>query len=989
MDKQKNVTSERFSTKAFAVFSMLLLSLSVFSQQQKTLQGTVFDEQGETLPGVSVTVKGMTKGVATDANGAYAINLEGNETLVFSCIGFQTVEKSIRGVTILDVILEEEVTTLNELVVVGYGTQRKKDLTGSVASIKEEAFNQGAIGSNPLQLIEGKVAGLSITRVNGNDPNAGLAVQLRGISSVKGKKDPLVIIDGVAVNDMSAVQILNPDDIASIDVLKDGSAAAIYGTRGTNGVILVTTKKGRQGPAQVNFEATWFTEAISKKLTSLSADQYWQLSTDLDKQIFDKGYNTNWFDELVATPLSQIYTLSVSGGTDYTTYRASANYKNQEGILAVPTDRETLNGRISVSQKSWEGRLTFDLNLAYSNIKAEYTDYAALGQAVIRNPTYPLRNPDGSYFYSGNVSDFDFNPIAKLENKSSGGEFDRIMADLRATLVIIDGLDMSALGAIRRGNDMNRQYVASIDEQLMARGIKGEAQRDASSKTDRTFEGIVHYTKSWDRHHLALMGAYSYQDEVSEGFHARNMNFSTDAYAWNYLREGTYLKQGDADMNSSKSSEKLIASLVRANYNYDEKYLLSLSLRREGSSRFGANHKWGNFPAVSAGWRISNESFMKEIHWLDDLKIRAGYGLTGNQMDVNYLSIARFGTQQYAYHDGQWILTYGPSSNPNADLKWEVKQEANIGFDLSLLKYRIGMVLDIYQRKNKDLLYEVQAAVPGLIHSTIWANVGTMESRGVEVVLHGSPIERKDLKLDLSLNLSANNSKMKSLSNDKYISAANYIEDGYFGAPGIIGNTIRVEAGKRVGNFYGYKYQGLTPDGQWIFEDVDNSGTLNDADKQIIGNGIPKCVLGLTANLTWKNLDATLSLRSALGFDILNAKEMYFANPHTFPTNNLLMSALDKHKNIDDTPKFSDYYLEKGDYLKISNVTIGYRFNTASFQKYISKLRLFASADNLYTFTQYSGIDPELNSAGFETGLDRLSFYPRTITFSLGLSIGF
>ncbi len=955
----------------------------VFSQQTQTVTGTVLDETGEPMVGVSVVIKNTGTGASTNIDGFYTINVPNNATLTFSYLSYRTIEVVVAGKTKIDVKMEEDLQMLDEVVVVGYGTQRKKDLTGSVTSVKSDAFNKGAVNANPLQLVEGKVAGLTITRVNGNDPNSGLGVQLRGVSSANGSQAPLIIIDGVPDGDINTI---SPQDIESIDVLKDGSAAAIYGTRGTNGVILITTKKGKGGKARIDFEAMVFTETIEKKLESLTADQYWQVSVDKNKDIIDKGYNTQWFDEMIGTPLSQMYNLTLSGGSEDLTYRATVSYKDQDGIVSVPTNRETTNGRMSLTQTNWGGRLKFDVNLAYSNIKSKFTDYAAFEQAVIHNPTFPIYNPDGSFCYSENPSEFDFNPVAYLSNVDKRAEYNRIMGDLRASIEPIKDLKISAMGAIRKHMDQNYYYELSTSEFNDKSKVKGIAERSSTNYTARTFESTADYFMQINKHKIFFMGGYSYQDFESDNFNAKNQNFSSDAFSWNNLNNGTYLIEGRAGMGSTKTSNKLIAFFGRATYNYNEKYLLTASIRHEGSSRFGVNHKWGNFPAISAGWRISNESFMKRFDWLSDLKLRAGYGLTGNQMDTDYISIARMGQQQYIFHKGEWIRSYGPSTNPNPDLKWEVKHEANFGLDASFLRDRLGLTFDIYSRKNTDLLYQVQASVPGLIHDMVWANVGDMKSNGVELVLSGVPIMQKNLVWNVSANISHNTSRIVSFAQN---SGANFMEFGYLGAPGILGNTIRLEEGGEVGNFYGFKYMGLTENGKWIFDDVDKNGIYNDADKQVIGNGVPDYVAGLTSNLTYKRFELTLGLRGAFGFEVLNSKEIYYGNPFSFPSNNLLVSALGKNKNINDSPQYSSYYLEKGDYLKISNLTFAYNFDTKNFSKFVSKLRLYASADNLYTFTKYSGIDPEVASNGFTTGIDGRLFYPRTRTFTFGMNLSF
>jgi TonB-linked SusC/RagA family outer membrane protein len=958
------------------------------AQQGVLVTGTVTDTNGELMAGVSVIVKGTTISVASDGNGNYTVNVPNRDAvLVFSFVGYATQEIAVGDRNTIMLTLGEIAQEIEEVVVIGYGTQRKKDLTSSVVSLKAENFNQGAIGPNPLQLMEGKIAGLSITRDNGNDPNASLGVQLRGVSTANGTTVPLVVIDGIAGGDLNTV---SPQDIASIDVLKDGSAAAIYGTRGTNGVILITTKKGQAGGTKVSFDAMLFTEVVAKRLESLSAQEYWQYSQEHNVPIVDMGAQTDWFNELVKTSLSQMYNVSLSGGSNRFIYRASVSYKNQEGITTTPTTRETLNGRISLSQYNWNDRLRFDLNLAYSNINTRYTSYAVFEQAAIRNPTWPVRNADNTFYYAPNSSELDYNPVAYLHNHNRGSEYNKFMGDFRITLEIIPGLEANVIAGIRKNMELTHNFEPSTSEANTITGVKGQADRSTNNDSDRTLEATLGYSEQIGRHRFSLMAGYSWQDFISENYAAGNQNFPADDYLWNNMETGSYLKDGKATISSGKSSSKLIAFFGRATYNFDDRYLLTATLRREGSSRFGANSKWGLFPAVSAGWRLNRESFLQDIAWLSDLKIRAGYGVTGNQMTSNYVSIARMSNQSYILHEGSHILSYGPSSNPNPELKWEVKHETNFGFDMSVLNNRVEISFDLYQRKNSDLLYQVKAPVPSLIHDNIWANVGTMKSNGVEVVLSGYPIRTKDLTWNISANFSYNRSRLVSLSNDRYVSAK-YLEFGYLGAPGILGNTIRLEEGGDVGNFFGFHYLGLTPDGKWIFENLDDdpSSISEETDQRIIGNGVPKYFAGFTSSLTYKNFDFSISLKGAFKFDILNVKEIYYANPYTFPSNNLLKSALGKHKDIRDSPKYSDYYLEKGDYLKINNLTLGYNFDIKALAAYISRMRVFVSADNVFTFTGYTGIDPELKSSGFETGIDYREFYPRTRMFTLGLSINF
>lgn len=501
--------------------------------QQKTMTGKVVDIAGVPIPGVNVVVKGTSTGTTTNIDGEYSLSVPDEQSiLVFSFIGYTTQEVLVAGKQKINITMTEDTQLIEEVVVVGYGTQRKKDLTSSVVSVKSDDFIQGAISSNPLQLVEGKIAGLVITRNNGNDPNAGLGIQMRGVSTAEGSTAPLIIIDGVPGGDINT---LSPQDIASMDILKDGSAAAIYGTRGTNGVILITTKKGQVGATRVDFEAMLFTETIEKQLESLSSDQYWQFAQDHNKTIVDLGENTNWFDELTSTPLSQMYNLSVSGGTEKFTYRASASYKNQEGITIAKTNRETLNGRISLTQNSWEGRLRFDLNLAYSNIKSEYTSYGAFEQAVLRNPTWPVYNPDGTFYYAPNSSELDYNPVAYLVNRKNGAEFNKFMGDIRASLEIIPGLKASIMAALRKDISLTHFYDPSTSEENTLSGVAGQAERSTGNYTDQTLEATFEYQKQIKEHRFSVMAGYSYQDFMGESFSARNMDFTSDDYLWNNM----------------------------------------------------------------------------------------------------------------------------------------------------------------------------------------------------------------------------------------------------------------------------------------------------------------------------------------------------------------------------------------------------------------------------------------------------------------------
>ncbi|WP_018474626.1 SusC/RagA family TonB-linked outer membrane protein [Echinicola pacifica] len=963
------------------------------SRLAKQVKGVVRDDSGEPIPGVSILEKGTTNGTVTDLEGNFSIDVASdNSVLIFSFIGMTTQEITVGSQSALTIELASDTKSLEEFVVIGYGSQKKREITSSVANVNEDDFVQGGVRS-PMELIQGKVAGLNITRTQGNNPNGNTDIQLRGLTSIKGTTSPLIVIDGVPGG---SLDLLQQDDIESFDVLKDGSAAAIYGTRGNAGVILITTKKGRAGNAVFNYSTYFQREFVDKKPDFLTANEFKGL---IDQGLIDPsndlGYETDLYELLLNKQnLSQYHNFSASGGGESSNYRASFYFNEAEGI-AVENNRRQFGGRINFNQSGINDRLTVASNLAVN-----FSDANRLGgstgdfeQAIQRNPTAPIYNADGSFVETQAYNNY--NPLSRYANRIDERNQQTFSGDLRLSYEIIEGLKVSAFGAHLRTNANDRYYQSMNDfanrPTSQYQGM-GYASKSDSLNYSNTFESTVNYKRVFDGvHSLDAIAGYSYQYFTTETFNVNNNGFTTDVFLdWN-LGAGSAINNTNLPrpgMGSFKEDNTLIAFFARASYSYDDKYFFQATLRREGSSRFGDNHKWGNFPAISAGWELTQEDFLSTSSTINSLKVRLGYGVTGNQGIGNYNSIVTLSGGGVYPQGGIYYQTYGDSRNPNPDLRWEKKREWNLGFDFLLFQNKLGGSLDLYSRETVDLLYDYSAQQPSFVRSTLLTNVGSLTNKGVELYLTSTIIKNADFswRMDVTANTQRNN--IKSLSND--IFTVSWIEEGGLPSPGNLGNAIRVEEGGEVGNFYGKRFAGFTEDGKWQFYKADGSiggaGDMSSEDLQVIGNGVPKYMASINNTFTYKNFDLTVFFRGKFGYDILNTKDLYFGNKRWLP-NNLLNSAITTHNNLDDDPQYSDYYLEKGSFVKLDNLTLGYNFSLNS--EVFRNLRVYATGRNLLTITGYSGLDPELQDVGFNTGIDGRGFYPRTKSFALGLKVGF
>ena len=980
----------------FSFFILMLLVIPAIAQQQITGKVT-HAESGEPLPGVSIVVKNQTTiGTSSGTDGTYTLEdvPSDAETLIFSFVGMKTQEVMINGRSQINVALEPSMTELQEVVAIGYGTQKKGELTGSISSVSDEEFVEGAV-VDAADMIRGKVAGLSITMPSGN-PTEEAQIMMRGISSLLGNASPLVLVDGVP----GSLGTIPPEDIESIDVLKGGSATAIYGTRGTNGVVIITTKKGSEGK-DPTIEYTGYTSAssIKKKMDFLSA-------SDL-REKWDEGYsftganledfnnNTDWLDEITRTGISHVHNLTFRGGDKATNLTASVNYRSMQGTF-IRSDNEKYTGRIDVNHSMFEGKLKANLGVIASEQKywtggdGYSFDNYVYRQAIIRNPTEPVKNDQGNW-YERDIYFYD-NPVGLLEESEGQNKYRNLRFKGSITYSPMDNLDIEAMYT-RKGNSNIRGYYETKNHVSNTKyGMDGYASRGTDDYVGNYSDITANYSNTFGNHNLKILAGYNYEDNTYQGYWANNRYFPSDAYTYNNLGIGNGLTEGEADMGSSKSSNKLVAFFSRVTYNYDQKYLLMASVRREGSSRFGEDYKWGYFPGVSLGWRINEEAFMEGVSWVNNLKLRAGFGITGINVGSSYQSLSSLNYQDYFFYNGEWIRELVPARNPNPDLRWEKKEEFNVGADFNLFENRIGGSIDYYSRTTKDALWNYDVPVPPYLYGSIMANVGEIQNRGIEAKLNVMPVSTDELEWNATMTYSSNQNKLVSLSNDQFQTTNDYFYSGYTGEP-IQTTTHIVEIGEPIGNFYGLKSVDITEDGVFIIETPEGdripATESSTEDRQVLGNGLPKHYVSWNNSFRYKNFDLSINMRGAFGFQILNFQRMFYENPTI--NYNTLNSAYDKVYGkavLNDVQRYVSHYVEDGDYWKIDNVTLGYTFNLPG-NSPVKKFRLYLSGRNMFTITGYKGIDPEVNRSGLAPGNAERDQYPTTKTYTFGLNLTF
>lgn len=994
----KSTAASYYRDKMFYTILFLFVVFSAFSQQK--ISGKITDENNFPLPGVLISEKKTTNVVVSDFDGNFEIVTKENEpVLVFSYIGLKTKEVKPDGKKVLNIILESNSNELTEVVVVGYGTQKKSRVTSAIASIKEKDFTKGAI-RDASDLIRGKVAGLTISNGSG-DPSAEPTILLRGISSLKGSNAPLVLINGVP----GGINTVSPNEIASIEVLKDASAAAIYGTRGANGVILITTKTVNKEMAPTLTYSTFASVSnFYNKADFLNAGEQRNLIAQGVKLPFtDGGASTDWLDEISGSGFAQNHNLDVKGGTGRSNYAVNLNYVDQTGVFNGTFNKE-LRFSFDVNHKMFNDKLKINLNLLNGTQKmklSEGTTGYAYRQAMIRNPTAPVY--DANRVYNEDINKFQYyNPLAIMNETKEDRDntWQRFTANL--TFDLLPGWDTSLMLAKNKNSALSGYAETKKHYSNTLNGRNGVASR-STGDTDRDFlEFTSKYNKKIDRHEFTVLGGYSYQYTVNQGFSAYNFDFPTDAFSYNNLGSGNALSDGKASMGSYKNDDKLIGFFGRVNYNFDSKYDLLFSIRREGSSKFGENHKWGNFPAVSAGWSIHKESFLKDVSYINNFKLRAGYGITGVIPNDSYMSKTLYDYNGYFFNDGKWVKGLVPVSNPNPDLRWEKTAEVNIGIDFGFASNRISGSIDVYSKKTSDMLWDYSVPTPPNLYGSITANVGKMENKGFEILLNLIPVKSENFIWNSSMTFSHNENKLTSLSNDLYAIDKDFINTGNTGDP-ISFSTHRLEVGQSIGNYWGLKSVDITHDmpkpednGKWIIETADGTrktlttALYNDDNKQYLGNGIPKYYAGWTNTFTYKKIDLSMVLTGAFDFKILNSQRMFYENPTI--NYNMLASAFDKVYDkavLNYNQTYVSYYLEKGDYVKVDNITLSYNFDVKPY-KVINAMRLYFSGNNLATFTKYKGLDPEIQRGDpLSQGMDNRDKYPSTTSLTLGLNVTF
>jgi TonB-linked SusC/RagA family outer membrane protein len=960
----------------------------------------VTSADGQPIPSVQVFIRGTTLGTLTNATGRYRIlNIPaGSHILQSQSIGFSPLEQPIVVVAdstlTVDFTLQSRSTVLGKVVVVGYGTQRKEEITGAVSSVTSEQFIAGP-ARDAGALIAGKIPGLSITTPSGN-PTAGTEISLRGTTTIQGSRTPLILIDGIP----GGLSSVPAPDIESITVLKDGSAAAVYGSRASNGVILVTTKRHSGGKPTIRYDGYTSYQTIYNAPDFLDAADYRRLIGE-GYGFQDLGGNTDWQAAMLRNPLSYRHNVALSGGDANTNYTASVNYEATEGIF-IRSDNKEITGRGNIRQSMFDGKLQADLNIVsrtQSNFEGPSFNNA-WRQALIRNPTDRLKDDNGlwqergTYMYT--------NPIGLIEEENGEAESRNTRMHGTVTFRPIDVFQISLMGGTTRASGLNGSATTFRHVNTTQSGLNGTASRGTSSSLDRILELTGSYDDSFGDHNIAVVGGYGYQDNVNENFSASNRGFPTDLFGYNSLGSGSGLTSGLAGIGSDKQSYKLIGFFSRVNYDWQNRFLLMGTVRYEGNSRFGADHKWGVFPGVSAGWRLTEESFMKGLPF-DDLKLRAGYGVTGIAPGSSYLSLTSYNYGGRFYYNGQWVQGLSPARNPNPNLKWEEKHEVNVGLDFSMFESRLSGVFDVYRRDTKDMLYNYSVPVPPNLFGSILANVGNMRNEGMEAELTYDVLNGSTLRWTTSVNGSTNRNKLVSLSNDLYKTASGYTLGGT-GEP-IQQSTHRVDVGKKIGNFYGFKSVDIDDNGEWIV--LDSLGVripiddATDTDRRVLGNGIPKYYAGWNNSVRFRNFDFSANMRGAFGFQILNYQRMYYENPKILQYN-MLKSAFDPvygKRKADGSPRtvnydlaYVSYYVEDGDYWKLDNATLGFTIPTSLLGRtssVVNNARVYVSGRNLFSLTGYKGMDPEVSTSGLTPGQEQRDTYPTTRMFTFGMTVGF
>ena len=1002
--------SKKFRKNSLAVlFLLFVLPLSIVAQN-KSVSGVVKDSKGALVPNVTVIVKGSKTGVATTANGSFTINVAEGATLIFSSVNFESAEIKIGTDNSYTVVLAEKQTVLNDVVVVGYGKSSRKNLTSAVTTIKPEDLNKGAIGDIG-QLLQGKVAGVNITA--SGDPNRSAAVIVRGASTLNSSQGPFYVIDGIPGADIATVA---PDDIATIDILKDAAATAIYGNRAANGVIIISTKRGKKGQSAVTYSGYVGSEKVSSELKMMDAAQLRAFVTKNSLAFTpadDKGANTNWQKAVEKnSALSHNHNISLSGGGDHTTYNASVNYLSKEGILKN-SDLTRVIARLALEQTALNDKVKIGINITNSNSSANDVPYrnTVLLQSALYLPVSPIQNADGTYFENFVKSGY-YNPVAMLNNAQMNTKYNLLIGSFNTQVKLPYGftydLNLSYQNSsYLYGSYLDKYFTSKYNSMydnpdpgysghsLQAFGSNGQATRSSFQDRKKVLETFLTWDKKIGYHTINAIAGFSWQDNViGDGFQITTSNFPVDNTAYNNLTlsspstygSGLYFGAGGAYQHT-----RLISDFGRVNYNYKEKYLLQGSIRRDGSSVFGKNNQWGYFPSVGAAWRVTQEDFMKDQTIFADLKIRGSYGVTGNASGFNaYTAQFISGSLGTYYYNGVGLTSaYGPVQAANFDLQWEKTATTNVGVDFIILKGKLSGSVDWYNKNTTGMIYPYKVN-PILVPSgRITANGGTINNKGIELSLSATPVKTNDFSWNSSINLAHNKNLITKLTNPLFI-GGDSVSVSYPEGGGQSGSSLQLlKEGHPLGQFFTLQYAGKNSAGvsQFVAADGTLTTTPTRADYRYAGDAQPKLVMGWSNNIKYKDFDFSLSIRAVFGNKIFNATRADLFRPSTAMSSNILVDAADESPADGNAYRYSTRFIESGNYIRFDNATLGYNIKGVS--RYIKSMRAYTTVNNLFVITRFKGVDPEVNQGGIAPGVDYNNFYPKTRTVLVGVNVSF
>ncbi len=961
--------------------------------QKQTVSGIITDENGLPLPGASVIEEGTKNGMVTDFDGKYKLTVESaSSVIIVSFVGYKE-KKVVASQNIINIQLIPDATDLQEIVVVGYGSTARKDVTGAVSSIAAKDMNQGAI-VNPLQLIAGKAAGVNITQI-GSEPGSGPSVRIRGISSLIGGNDPLVVVDGIQGN-MDLLNQVPPSEIESIDVLKDASATAVYGSRGAPGVIIVTTKKNKAGKTTMEYIGSTSIDFIPKKLEMLDADQWWATAQSVGVPASaNHGSNTDWYGLLTQTGITQTHTLSFGGGTDKFNYRASLTAILQDGVVINSSNQKYI-GRIQATQLALNDqlKLTFNLNTGVNNVTNSIGEVGTVSyksnlitNSLLARPTDPVFNTNGTYYTDPTIFQY-LNPYAVAQTAINERQSDNLFGSLKAELDLGKGFSANWFGSWRKTNTTIGYFMPAESTDALAIDQKGYANIKNERQNEKLTNISLNYKKTFGIHSFNALALYEWQSQTYQGNYAQARGFINDNTTYNALQFGDFSKVQSSDISSYKNDRTLVSYLGRLNYSLLDRYLLTASIRRDGSSVFGANNKWGNFPSASVAWQINKESFMATQTLFNELKLRVGYGETGNQQGLYpQTSLSLVGSAGTTYFGGMPITNFNITQNANADLKWETKKQTNIGLDFALLNNRLRGSVDVYDSKTENLLFDYTVPQPPYPYNQIKANVGSISNKGLEIALAYDVIKTENSTLTLAGNVSLMKNEVLNLSGSINGIPLNTDYVGWGAA-----NSYLVQ-GKPVGAFYILEHTGVNDNGVETVKDRDGNGVIDQGvkspDRYYAGSALPTYTFAFNPSYRYKNFDASVLVRGSGGNKIYNALNQNLSMLENTGKSNILESAVDK--GIHSSPYGSDLWLEDGSFIRLENVTAGYTFRFTD--KYVDSVRLSLTGNNLLLITDYTGLDPELNISGSGNPADNFGgdrgIYPRTRSVAFGLTVKF